>query len=779
MKKALRFGLKDLRQVISKLVAIMLIVMLGVGFLIGLLTTAPNMRYSVEHYYTKNNVADLVVQSPAPIMDEEIETLEAHPEVTGVMPYFMIDEVIEIDDADRMAKIMLLDFTKELPINRLELIEGRLPNPDADHFEVVVEQTQSFLIDIPIGYQTEALGQTFEVVGIVQHPWYFAYVQEYSLEMHMPIETIIYVDRSFFETDVYTHLAVTLKNPKHHNIFSDEYKTYVEGVVTNLEDTYNDTFYYHTRNQNQSYVKFQNDVKIVEIIALIFPVFFFLVAILVSMSSMTKIVADQRIQIGTMRSLGFSKMRILWKYIFYALLSSGVGSILGIGLGIYLIPAVIYNAYLNSYNLPKLRIEYHFFYISLISLLMIAAVVLVAIFSVITTLNEKPAALLRLKPPKSGRKVFLERWGAFWKRIRFSTKLTIRNIFRNRRNSVLTLLGVAGSTALLLAGFGIKNSVEFSGDFQYETMQNYDFEVSVLPGQTALTPLETYTKTTLLNTNAQIQNAAHINVLIPADSEEINDYLHFKNKQGKDLDFNHDSLMITQQFAKQHHLNTGDEITIKFADLTKAFTITDILQFHFGNHLYLSKDLLPEDYSLNFNQILVKADLTPEETKTLREELEELPEVIQVSFEEDLKLIFKKTSESINSIIIVLVASASLLAIVINYNITMINIATRQKEIATLKVLGYSEKEVASYVFRETLVVSIIAILLGSLLGYFLHWFMMSRIFLDGVMFAIHISWWAYLLTLGLSLFFLLIVFIILAPRMRKIDLVEALKSFE
>ena len=198
---------------------------------------------------------------------------------------------------------------------------------------MVVEQSQAYLVDIEVGYKTTAMGQTFEVVGIVQHPWYFAYVQAISPISQRPIEAMIYTDESFLVEKIYTHLAVTIDYPSSINMFSKTYKTYMDIVVENFELSYNDNFYYTTRNQNQSYVKFQNDVKIIEIIALIFPLFFFLITILVSMSSITKIVSDQRIQIGTLRSLGYSKTKIMSKYLFYAILASLIGVILGIGLG--------------------------------------------------------------------------------------------------------------------------------------------------------------------------------------------------------------------------------------------------------------------------------------------------------------------------------------------------------------------------------------------------------------------------------------------------------------
>ena len=551
-------------------------------------------------------------------------------------------------------------------------------------------------------------------------------------------------------------------------------------VVENFELSYNDNFYYTTRNQNQSYVKFQNDVKIIEIIALIFPLFFFLITILVSMSSITKIVSDQRIQIGTLRSLGYSKTKIMSKYLFYAILASLIGVILGIGLGIYFIPAVIYNAYLNSYNLPSLSIDGNVLLISMISLVMIVSVSVVTISSIGATLNEKPADLMRLKSPKKGKRIFLERISFIWSHLKFKYKSTFRNIFRNKRNLILTLIGVSGSTALLVAGFGIKNSVDYTGQYQYRDMQLYDIEVSINSNQTNIAALESYDKINIMDYTFKYNNEDYINVVTPENNSFFHEFLHLKNIYRVDVNMEANSVFVTQQFAIKHHIKPNDIIELSFRDVKASFKVTEIIDFYFGNYIYISKELINQTYPEIYNKIYVKSGIKdPIKLDNLKTALNLDPNVLQTSFDKDIKAAFDKTSESINSVIIVLVVSASLLAVIINYNITLINISTREKEIATLKVLGYSEREVSGYVFRETMIISTVAIFLGLGLGRLLHWFIVSRIFLDGIMFVNTINWLSYLFTVFLSYLFLGIVYFISIPKMRKIDMVEALKSFE
>lgn len=778
MKAYQKYILKDIKNLASKLVAIVLIVMLGVAFLVGLLTTAPNMRYSVGKYYSDYNMADVVVQNGSLFTEMEIDDLKNDERFSEVMPYLMVDETIEIYQSDHVARIMLLDFQNGISINKLSIVEGRMPQDNSDHIEVVVEKSQIYLLDIEIGYETIALGKTFKVVGVVQNPWYFAYAQEISELSQRPIEAMIYADQSFLE-DNYSHVATKVKGADDFDMFSSKYEKYIKETVEDMQDDYQN-YYFTTRQENQSFVKYQSDIKIVEAIALIFPVFFFLITILVSMSSITKIISDQRTEIGTLQSLGYPKSKIIWKYSFYALIASGIGTILGIALGIYLIPAVIYNAYLTSYNLPSLSIEYHFLYITVISITMILSVLFVTIFSLVGTLKEKPTELLRQKVPKPGKKIFLERITWLWKRLKFRYKSTLRNIFRHKRNMILTLIGVAGSTALLLAGFGIKDSVELAGKYQFDEMIQYDLEIGTEANQTDIEALKTYEHMDAMMLMAKYESDNYIRIIVPKDEEGFNEYIHFKNIERQTLTMNNQSVLVTKEFAMNHDIEEDETIVLEIRGIKNNLTVTGIVDYYFGNYIYLSPDVLNSEVDVVYNRVFVKTGVLDELTKTqLHESLKEDSKVTQIFFDEDSRYSFNKTSESMNSIIIVLVLAACALAMIINYNLTLINISTRQREIATLKVIGYQEIEVSGYVFRETVLISTFAIGLGIFLGKILHYFVISQIVVDGVLLSNQINWLSYILTLVLSFVFIGIVYVISLPKMRKIDMIAALKSYE
>jgi len=779
MKAYPKLIIRDFKRLYKKLIAIVIIVALGVAFLVGLLTTAPNMRYTIDQYYKTSNMADIVVQKLTPFTDAEISMLLSEPEVQAGMPYFMIDEQIEFQDAHHMSRIVLLDFNAGVSVNQLTVIEGRLPNGSSDNIEVVVEESQRYLLNIPLGFTTVVQGQTFEVVGIVNHPWYFAYVQEISPYTGRPIESMIYADQSFLTEITYTHVAITLKNAKNYNTFNADYESFIDLNVDRFAQNFPD-YILTTRFQNQSFVKFGSDVQIVEVIAVIFPAFFFLITILVSMSSMTRIIHDQRIQIGTLRALGYTDRRIILKYILYVLLASGIGVLLGIALGIYSIPAIAYNAYVAAYNLPPLEITYHYMYITLISVIMILSVVTVTYFSIKTVLKEKPSELLKHKAPRAGKKIFLEYVPFIWNRLKFKYKSTFRNIFRQKRNLFLMLIGIAGSTALLLAGFGIKDALEISGEQQFNQMYQFDIELSIAPNQTNIDVLDPYETLYLMIQTAHFEQQDYINILIPEDADSLNEFLAFKDLNSKPILFDANSVFVTKQFASQHNITLGDEILLDFQGISNHFEVTQIIEFYFGNYIYIAPDLLSEAYAMYFNRSYVRTpNIDTVEFLSLVETLRLTDDIVQVQSKDDLMAFFNQTSASIDSVIILLVVFASLLAIIINYNLTLINISTRLKEMATLKVLGYHEKEVNGYIFRETFIISTVAILLGLIIGRSLQYFIVSQINVEGIILKNEIYLMSYLYTVLLSFVFLIIVYVASIPKIKNINMLEALKSFE
>lgn len=780
MKKFTKLIFRETWTLFPKLLAIVLIVALGVGFTLGLMTAAPNLHYSVEKFYEDTNAADAMIIG-GPFSDEIINDIKNHPLIDDVYPYFSFDGDVDFKDEKKLARINVINFKEEISINKLTIIEGRLPNPDSETIEVVIEQKQPFLVDVPLGYITTFMDKTIEVVGIVHNPWYFAFVEEISHTEQRPIEIIVYADESLQNEKTYTNILITLNNSKKYKLFSRSYRDFLQEKIDILQKEYPE-LYFIRLDMNQSYAKYLSDVGITEAVSLLFPVFFLMVTVLVTMASMMRIVEDQRNQIGTLRSLGFGNLKILSKYIIYSLISSGLGTIIGIGGGVYFIPRIIYNVYSTVYNLPSFSIQYYFNYTSIISIIMIASVVTVTILSVYNHLKEKPTELLRPKVPKSGKKIFIEKIPFIWKRLKFKYKSTFRNIFRYKRNLFLTLIGIAGSTALLLAGFGVKDSVDLAGKYQYDDILSYDLEVSINK-QTEISEIANFNFIYVFSVTAQLQNKNKdfITVLSFEDSSRINEFINFRNKNKKNFEFTKDSVIITKQFASKHNLSVGDKIKLSISNQTIELTITHIQDYYFGNNVYIAKEILEQYVTLdyNYNKIYVITNLTNQEKDVLKQKLENNSSITKVALKEDLKYMYDQTSKSLSSIIIMMVVFSCALALVINYNLILINIHTRTREIATLKVLGYQEFEVSGYVFRETFIISLAAILIGILLGKTLHFSIISIIDVDGVILANEIKSLSYILTFILSLVFLGIEYFLSLPQTRKINMIEALKSYE
>jgi len=327
-------------------------------------------------------------------------------------------------------------------------------------------------------------------------------------------------------------------------------------------------------------------------------------------------------------------------------------------------------------------------YISIISLIMIASVVLVTFISLNSVLREKTTELLKVKTPKPGKKIFLERLPFIWNRMKFKYKSTFRNIFRHKRNLFLMLVGISGSTALLVTGFGIKNAVDYAGKYQYEQMLKCDLEIGTNPNMVDIAAINQYEKINVMLKTALYNNEEYMSLIIPDVSKDINSFIQFKDTKRNDIDMMENSVMVTNDFAAKQGIKEGSVISIEFQGIESEFMVTAVIDYYFGDVVYISSGLIASNYSLEYNAIYVTTGLKMDAEKdALRDELKNDENVINVSFKEDIKYSFNKTSESMNGIIVVLILFACALAIIINYNISLINIVSRNREIATLKVL--------------------------------------------------------------------------------------------
>ena len=556
-------------------------------------------------------------------------------------------------------------------------------------------------------------------------------------------------------------------------------------------------WYVLDRESQYAYMDYGSVADRMEGISSVFPVFFFLVAALVCLTTMTRMVDEQRSNIGTMKALGYGKSAIALKYLLYAFAAGVIGSIVGCALGMWIFPTVIFNAWNLMYNLPELKFVFQPGLMLLASGLVIGVTMMAAFGAVYKELMEVPSQLMRPKAPKVGKKILLERFPMIWSHFSFTWKVTARNIFRYKKRFLMTVIGIAGCSALLVAGFGIQDSISDIVSKQYDEIFNYDALVSLDANATMLEKDDYYRS---LKTDDRIveiigveQLAVTVNqdgedssvtVIVPNDVNEFADFTSLRHRGSTEaIPLKDDGALVTEKLAMNLGLQKGDVITIKDGDgIEREIKITDIVENYVGHYLYLSPSYFREVFKERQNNtaFLLKTSSSESDFETLLgEELIKEDIVSSVSFYSGLAQSFEDTISSLNFVVIVLVIAAGMLAFVVLYNLTNVNISERIREIATIKVLGFYDKEVSSYVFRETIFLTVFGALAGLLLGIGLHQLIMSLAEMESVMFGRNIDWISYVISFVITLVFAGIVDLFMYQKLKRVQMVESLKSVE
>lgn len=557
-------------------------------------------------------------------------------------------------------------------------------------------------------------------------------------------------------------------------------------------------WYVLDRQYIQTYVEYGNDADRIGAIGEVFPAIFFLVAALVSLTTITRMVEEQRTQIGTLKALGYGKGAIASKYIFYALLSSLLGSLLGLVAGQKILPSVIISAYQILYNnLPKTLTPLNLGYSVTAAGAAVFCTTLAALAACYKELNAVPANLMRPAAPKSGKRVFLEYAGFLWKRLTFSQKAAIRNLVRYKKRFFMTVFGIGGCMALLLVGFGLKDSILYIGNGQFGNVFAYDGAIGIDKDADAEErgELEEQIKKDRRIDGSMLALETAVDVeaggaprsaylIVPESKGELDTYIHLKDRETQEAyELNNEGVIITEKLAKLLGVSGGDTITLKEDD-TKAVEakVAYVTEQYFMHYIYMSRELYEELYGEEpgWNQWFMN---NQKQDKESEEELR--TEYIQYSAVSDVDFISgtaKRVADMLRSmdlIIYVLVAAAGLLAFVVLYNLNNININERRRELATLKVLGFFDQEVSAYVNRENVLLTVIGTGVGAGLGILLHRFVIQTAEIDMLMFGRDIAPVSYLYSVLLTFVFSAIVNGAMFFKLRNIDMVESLKSVE
>ena len=558
-------------------------------------------------------------------------------------------------------------------------------------------------------------------------------------------------------------------------------------------------WYILTRNENQGYVEYLQDSDRIANIGKVFPIVFFVVAALISLTSMTRMVEEQRGQIGTLKALGYNKVQIAEKYIIYALLATVLGSIAGICVGFNLIPGLILDIYGMMYTIPNNVIEFNTYYAVTGLLAALICTVGATIYTCTKELLGTPAKLMRPKAPKPGKRVFLERITFIWSKLKFTQKVTVRNIFRYKKRFLMTIIGVMGCTSLIVAGFALRDSVTSMIPSQYGEIFKYGMQVSIKDDITreqidkeAEKLLENEKITDVLKVNMQAltieepSNNQDIQLVVPEDVNKIQEFIELKNRKNNQETYklNDTEVIITEKLANLLDINKGDTISIKNSDdKIVQVTVGAITENYLLHYVYMSPKLYYNLYGENarYNMFLGKIDnlTTQEETELAKEILQNKDSVSGVTILSSTKDIFKEIMDNMDLVVWILIIAAGLLAFTVLYNLSNVNISERIRELATIKVLGFYDKEVYKYVTRETIILTLIGMLLGVAMGYFLSMFIIKTCELDMFMFDVRMNLSTYLYGIGITFIFATIVNIATYFALKKIDMIESLKSVE
>ena len=572
----------------------------------------------------------------------------------------------------------------------------------------------------------------------------------------------------------------------------------IEDAQKEVDDIETPEWILSDRNDLPEYSDFGDNAERLKNIGKVFPMIFFLVAALISLTTMTRMVEEQRTQIGTMKALGYGKASIASKYLSYAFLATVGGSIAGVLFGEKVLPFIIIQAYgIMYWNIgDHMQLDYELQYALIASGAAVICTMGATLFSCAKTLAETPASLMRPPAPKEGKRILIERISFIWKHLSFSWKSSMRNLFRYKKRLFMTIFGIAGSMGLMLVGFGLYDSIMDIAILQYDQIQHYDAmvindedatdsqEKDLLKFLDGNSEIDHYTRVQLTKMTApKEKGSVSIYVYVPENTENFKEDVTLRDRKSHEqYELTDDGAVICEKTASLIGVKTGDEITLEKDNRKYKVKITAVTENYMGHYVYMT----PPCYEKTFGEkpeysstVYTMKEDAESDLETLGNAILKYPAALSISYTSSTAGQVERMLGSLGAVIWVLIISAGMLAFVVLYNLNNINITERQRELATLKVLGFYDGEVSQYVFRENVLLSFIGILAGAVFGIFLHRYVITTVEVDAVMFGRNIKPISFvysgLITFGFSMF----VNMVMHFKLKKINMVESLKSVE
>lgn len=835
---------REISHTKARFLSIFAIIMLGVSFFAGIKSTGPDMLDTAAVYYKNLQLMDLRVQSTYGLTKSSIDDLRSLPGVQQVQPGYSSD--VFLGDSGRIGKIY--SYAADNELNQYKITSGRLPAASGEiMLDDHLRQEETFSLGDSITFSGEAAGDlsggfrtlTYKVVGFAYSPQYIETSNRGTSRIGKgTADAFAVIPEGDFQLPVYTEAYLSFTDTAAAEAYTPAYDTLIRKHVAEAEQALKDLpaerleelkaaiavqppqtdtaeqsqaggiaaagqlelpkVYVVDRTANPGYAEYKDNADRLSAIATAFPVFFFLIAALVSLTTMTRMIEEQRLQIGTLKALGYGAKDIMTKFLVYGTLASLAASIAGLAIGFTLFPGIIYNAYGQLYNLPDVRKSFYPDYAIVSVIVALVCTAMTAVIASRVELRSNASVLMRPKTPKSGQRIMLERFTFLWRRLSFVQKVTARNLFRYKQRMFMTVIGVAGCTALILTGFGLKDSIgsiagrQFGGIMKYSALVAFhedapaeamDSYRQLIKGTTEITgSLDVLQEA--MTARAKGVNDQEVRIFVPSSLKDLGSFVVLQDrKTGERKELTDGGVILTEKLARLYGVVPGDSLTLldnkneEFRVKVAAITENYVLHYIYMTPAYYT-EVFGEKPVYN-TQLLNYSPQDNHWENAFGERLTANGRVALVSFSSGVGAAFDETMKSMNVVIVVLIVSAAALAFVVLYNLTNINVSERVRELSTIKVLGFYDKEVTMYIYRENILLTLLGIVTGGALGILLHGFVLSTAELDATMFAPLIKWQSYLYAAVLTVLFSGIVMAFMHLKLKRIHMIEALKSVE
>lgn len=834
--------IREITGSLGRFLAIAAIIALGVGFFAGLRTTTEDMIAETDKYLKELNFFDFRLVSTLGFTDAELTELRNADGVKAAAGEYQKDVIFDpVSKGGDPAVMSVHSLTSG--VNDIKLVAGRLPQKED---EILVEarsfseksigKTITFSDSNPEGTLSAFGSKEYTIVGIGHSPLYLNYERGTTTLLDGTVSCYGYLLPEAFRSPAYTSLYVRTNDGE--KIYSKAYEAHIEKhtdamqrvldglaesrlaevrdaalpevkrqvaekyaelgmqVPENFDyEAYMPEFEIDTyllgRDTNIGYVCFENDAHIVDGIARVFPVFFILVAVLVVMTTMSRMMEEQRTQMGILKALGYSASEISVKYIIYSGTAAVSGCVIGFFAGCYIFPTVIWRVYDIMYGftdeLVYVMNPVLFAICFAVSLLCSVGVTLL---SINRELRSVPAELIRPRAPKSGKRILLERIGFLWKRLPFLHKVSLRNVVRYRKRFFMMVVGIAGCTSLLITGHGIRDSITSTAPVQYDEIETYDYLIRLKDGETrigflheaeGLFSAECFVGCGTINVTGS-EGTKTPNYYIPMKTEEYLRFVNLTDEDGNTIAFpGEGKCLISRKMAEQIGAETGDTVTCrKEGGKTFELKVSGVFRNYVGNTILMSRETYEAGTGEKegFRYCIARAEDRDRIFET-GAQLQKLGSVMSVSINQEFRDRIEAMLVSLDDIVVLVNFCAALLAFIVLYNLTNINITERIREIATIKVLGFYSTETALYVFRENMLLTAVGALLGIPGGILLNRFVMSQIQVDLVSFPFRISTQSFLVSIAYTFAFAIVTDLVMLRKLARINMAESMKSIE